>query len=284
MCARSRALILLSVLGMATLVWAADMEHRTERIEVQGASRLDVSLDFGAGEINLVAEDMDEAAKADIDYNPRHCDYDIEYEVKDGTGHLLMESINKRKNGIDTDDNLWDVTLSRKYPLDLELDIGACEADMDLGGLQLKHFYLDVGAASAFIDFSEPNPVRLEEIEIEAGASSLEIANLGNANFEYLDFSGGVGSFELDLQGEYTGESRARFEVGLGSMDITIPKDLPVRIETKDDNWLSSVDFHRENVEEIEEGVFESPGFEDAKVRLVLEIEVGLGSVDVYWR
>ncbi|MEA1980261.1 MAG: LiaF-related protein, partial [candidate division Zixibacteria bacterium] len=170
------------------------------------------------------------------------------------------------------------------YNTEINFDIGACDAEFDFGGIALEYLEIDVGAAKGTFEFSKPNPIRLSEINIDAGASSIEMKSMGNANFDELNFSGGVGSFEIDLRGEYQGESRVDIEIGLGSAEIVVPKGLPVRIETEGNNWLSSIDFHNEDLDEIDDDLYESSDFDDSDDRLIISIEVGLGSVDLYWK
>jgi len=119
-----------------------------------------------------------------VTYTPRWVTYDIDYRKRGGTGHLFLESNLRRNRSHDDSENEWELTLSTRYPMLLDLEVGACEAEFDLGGLPIRELSLEIGAASGRIDFSKPNPERLTEITIEVGASSLEIYNLGNANFE----------------------------------------------------------------------------------------------------
>jgi hypothetical protein len=166
----------------------------------------------------------------------------------------------------------------------LEIEVGACDAEFDLGGIPLTELTIEIGAASGEIDFSRPNPERLEEIDIEAGAASVAVLNIGNANFEQFNFEGGAGSFELDFCGKYKDEAEISIEIGLGSAEVILPRDIPVRIETGDPGWFSTIDFHNDDLDEVEDGVYESEGFDDASVRIYLELEVGLGSIDVYFK
>jgi hypothetical protein len=144
------------------------------------------------------------------------------------------------------------------------------------------HLDLDVGAADGMVSFSEPNPEVAERILIEAGAAEFEVLKLGNANFERFSFDGGVGSFELDFSGEYSRRCQARVSIGLGKARIFIPRDLPVRIDAED-NFLSSVDFKSRGRYKIDDDYFESDDYRESDIGLELEIEVGLGSVDVIW-
>jgi len=271
-------------LVITTVASAGRLESETVEVDAKGAENIDVSIEFGAGEILMVPADIKSAAVFDVEYTPRRFDFDVDYEVKRGTGYLLAESIVRRKTDVDTEDNRWEVTMSTRYPMVMELEMGACDAELDLGGIQLEGLKIEVGAASARLDFSAPNPVRLEEIEIEAGAASLEMEGGGNANFDFFSFEGGAGSFDLDFRGDYDGESEITIDVGLGSADIVLPDNIPCRVEAETDGWLSSVDFHGDDLDEIDDDVYESPDFDDADTRIVIRIDVGLGSVDLYWK
>lgn len=276
------SLVLIIILAGVTI--AARWEKVTKAVEAEGAEKLIIDADLGAGEFTLRSADIDEIAIINIEYDSRKIDYEIDYNVKRSTGYLTFDSECRRSKNIDTDDNFWEIIVSSKYNTEINFDIGACEAEFDFGGIALEYLEIDVGAADGTIEFSKPNPVRLSEINIDAGASSIKMISMGNANFEELNFSGGVGSFDIDLRGEYNGESRVDIEIGLGSAEIIVPKGLPVRIETEGGNWLSSIEFHNEDLDEIDDDLFESPDFDDAEDRLVISVEVGLGSVDIYWK
>ena len=166
----------------------------------------------------------------------------------------------------------------------MKLDIGACEAHMDFGGVPLTDLTLDIGAASGKIDFSAPNPQSLDEINIDAGASSVSLRSIGNSNFKYLSFSGGAGSFDLDFRGDLKGEAKADIDIGLGSAEIILPEGTAVRIESEGSSWLSSIDFDKHGLDEVEDGVYESPDFDKADIKITLNVEVGMGSVDIVWK
>ncbi len=264
--------------------WAQRTEHVRESIDAEGAEEIIVKMEFGAGELLMNGADQSDVAIVEIDYDPHRVDYVAEYRVRGGAGYLNLETINHRRRGFDTDDNRWQVTLSTRYTYDIDAEIGASDAELNLGGIPLRKLDLDVGAASAVLAFDKPNPIRLEVFDLEVGAASLEGEMLGNANFEKINFSGGAGSFDLDFRGEYKGQSRISIELGLGSCDLTLPANVPVRIESDGGGWLSSIDVHGGSVERIDGGIYESRDFDGAETRLVLEIDVGLGSVDIRFR
>lgn len=279
---------IISVSLVLILLFAFTVSARTEKayekVEMDGAKRISLTMELGAGEFQIETKNIDLAAEAIVEYDTRRIDYYVDHDVKRNICYIDMNSECKKSNSIDTEDNLWFITLSDKYPIEIDMSIGACDADFDLGGLPLTDLKMDIGAASGKIDFSKPNPERVTEINLEAGASSLNMSNIGNANFEEFIFSGGAGSFDFDFRGEYKDDAEINIEVGLGSMDLILPEDVAVRIETEDDNWLSSVDIHGRNVRETRDGIYESDDYDEADVRIILNIEVGLGSIDIYFK
>jgi hypothetical protein len=132
------------------------------------------------------------------------------------------------------------LTLSRAVPLDLELDLGATKASLDLGGLDLRSLRLSSGASETLLDFSAPNAGRMGTLEIEIGAASFEARNLGNANASRIRVSGGVGRVDLDFGGRWTQDVAVDVDVALGKLTLRLPRDVGVRVEV--DRVLASLD------------------------------------------
>ncbi|HUV30829.1 MAG TPA: toast rack family protein [Acidobacteriota bacterium] len=278
--ARGLAAALVSV----GLVLAGDVETVTELVDGEGAENIVVECEFGAGELSIRSGDIAEVVSLEISETPRWVRHEVDYYKRGNTGYLRLESDLRRGRVHDDLENEWNLTLSTRYPLKLDMEIGACEAEFDLGGLPITELHLEVGATSGKIDFSKPNKEELRDFSISTGASSLEIYNLGNANFERLEFEAGASSCVLDFHGEFSGEAVVEVDVGVGSVDIDIPSDMAVRIETDEDSWFSSVDFKGLRLESLGRGIYESRGFDDADDRLIFVVDVGLGSVDFHGR
>lgn len=276
--------LVLLLLFLLSSVWAGRREEAVEVVEMKNASEVSLECELGAGEFTIRVGDINEAVIAEIFYDRSTIDYFIDADTRNNIRLIDIESEHRRSHSIDTDDNVWDIQLSDKYPYEIDMEIGACDADFDFGGLSLSNLVLQIGAASGRIEFSKPNRTRLHEFDIEAGASSLSILDIGNSNFERFSFSGGAGSFELDFSGEYSSEGEIEVEIGLGDLDIVLPEDIPVRIYSEGDNWLSSVDLNDRDLIEVRDDVYESEEFDSAKTRLVIRLEVGLGAIDVTWR
>lgn len=257
-----------------------DIEKVHKEIKFQGERKLNVKIDFGGGTIDLEKNKFDNILDAEIEEeNPDeiHIDYD---KIGD-KGELYLDSKSKLRHlDFDLDDNYWHLGFSDKIPISFEIDVGACKGEFDFTGLRIDNLDLDLGASSTEIIFREPNPERISRFKIDVGASKLKIKGLGNANFDKLSFDGGVGDFTLDFSGELKHKAYVDIDVGLGSLTVLLPEDIGVRIK-KEGSFLSSFSIAENEFQEVESDVYESENFGKTEGELILDIEIGLGSVEI---
>lgn len=253
----------------------------TKTIPFEGEKHLTVILDIGVGTIDIKRNNTGDILNAEVEYNPDDMRVDINYDQRKDKGELYLVSESRDKGlDIDSEDNHWYLEFGDKVPISFEIDIGACEAELDFTGLRIDGLDMDMGASSIVIDFRKLNPERIPKIRIDVGASELEINGLGNANFDKLSFDGGVGDFTLDFSGDFNHRSYVDMSVGLGSLNVLVPKDAGVQIKSES-SFLSSVSIDEDDFEEVDDDIYESDNFGDTDKELVIEIDVGLGSVEV---
>lgn len=261
---------------------AAPVETKEFNFPADSITILYADIDLAAGNFRLTSEEMPALFRADVTYNPDRLEVFADYRKRGERGYLEVGSDLFSKFQVDTEDNRWEMELSRSYKTDLKLEFGLCDAFIDLGGVPLTDLNLDIGVAEGKLVFSSPNPTELDNISIEAGAAEFEIEKLLNANFKTLKFDGGVGEFRLEFTGELKTRAQAEISVGLGSAVIYLPRELSVRIEAED-NFLSKVKFRNAAGLRIRDGYYKSEDFDSAAARLDLQIDVGLGSVEIVW-
>jgi predicted membrane protein len=107
----------------------------------------------------------------------------------------------------------------------------------------------------------------------------LSAVGLANLNFERLRFSGGVGSYRLDFEGALAENGDVEVDVGLGSVVLIIPRDMPVQVRYAK-NWLSSFSLDDAFVKKRRD-TYETASYPSAERKLSVRIESGLGSVSV---
>lgn len=201
-------------------------------------------------------------------------DEDLASEARLDHFEVKLELSDLRKLG-DSAGQL-DVELSRTVPTELTIKVGAAQSAMELGGVPLTRLELVTGASETRLSFDEPNPARMESLDIRVGAASFQAEELGNADFERFSFRGGVGDVTLDFGGEWQRNARVDVKMGVGSLTLRIPRSLGVRIRKQ--SFLAA--FNAPGLDRTPDG-FQTPNWEDAETQLIVELETAFGSVKI---
>lgn len=167
--------------------------------------------------------------------------------------------------------------LTGDVPLELSVEMGAAEADLDLGGLRLRRLTYETGASESRIRFSELNRETAEACVFKAGAAALHVEGLGNSNCRHIDVSGGLGDLNLDFTGDWQQDATASVSVGLGGIEIRVPSEVGVRVEKS--TFLMS--FDAPGFEKHRGGTWLSRNWDTADHRLNLKVSGALGGVTI---
>ena len=206
-----------------------------------------ITLGFGAGELNLTNGSVDNLVSGKATYNVMDLEPEIsisENEVKIVTGRLEIDGIPNFNQKVK---NVLDLSLGNS-PIDLEIKAGAYLGDFELGGLSLNNLHISDGAAEVEVNFHQPNIVEMDTLRYETGASNIILKNLSNANFGTMIFQSGAGDYELDFSGELQRAAKVFIETGLSNLKITVPETTNVELDieggltntTLRGNWIHS--------------------------------------------
>lgn len=216
----------------------------------------------------------------------------VDYEIVGNEGRLTVrvtDKVSKRKDSEEEED--YDIEMDRVYenecylnfspgvPLSIKMDLGVIKGEVDLGGLELKDLDISTAVSQASIDFSEVNPIRLQDLKIENGVGKLKVYRIGNANFSNFNFEGGVGKYVLDFDGDYTRDASANVEIGMGKLTIYLPRNIGVRIEV-DKSFLSSLDIDKVYKDH---DFYYNDLWDEHAPKLDLHIDSGVAKVDIEW-
>ncbi len=272
--------ILIFILITSSVIVARDMTRLNRNIEKdRQVKTVHLDSDIGAARFNIKTHDGGDIFEASVRYDADKVNSDIEYELSGSSAEIFLSSSQRRKKfDMDSDDNRWKSSLSTDYEWDIDLDLGFAESKIDLSGLPLIRFKLDVGASEMEVKFDRPNPVRMKRFTIDAGAGEIDLIGLGYANFERFDLDAGAGELYIDFSGMTKGRHVASIDAGVGELRIQLPEDFPVRIDV-DDSWLSSVEISGNDLDEIDDNLFETDDFDNSKDGLDIRLDIGIGSV-----
>lgn len=172
--------------------------------------------------------------------------------------------------------NEWNLELARAVPLALELDLAACEADVELGGIPLRAMRLDLGGGDATLAFGRPNPERLDRLSLSVGAGRLAARSLGNAHARTISVDAGAGSCLLDLAGDWRADALVEVDAGACGVEIRVPRDLAVKANLRETilAGLSAPEFA-----DVGDHCFASPAWGRGGPEVVVEVTASLGTV-----
>ena len=171
----------------------------------------------------------------------------------------------------------FDFKLPPEILINLELDFGVGETDIDLTDLTISNLEMDCGLSDTKLKIDKPNKTKCKEVYIESGLGDLNAYGLGNLRAKYFNLDIGLGSAYIDFSKQKY-DLVGDIEVGLGSLDLVLPEKANITLRVED-SFLSSIDVD----EMVKTGHKEwsTTDFNERYPNIELDISIGLGSVDV---
>ena len=268
-----------ALLAVLPVVLPAQSYRTTVETRRVAADRpLKVELGFGVGELTLRRSEAAHTYRIGMTYAEDVFNPEVRYEANAGTLTIkLAGEGGLRLNDSHKLDQELDVALPGDVPLDLSLSFGAIEAHLELGGLTLRTAEIKTGASETAVTFAQPTLGTCDQLTFNVGAAQFEARQLGNSGCRTISLAGAVGEMELEFSGERLApDTRLFIKVGLGEVRLRIPEAVGIRVES--DRFLASVD--RAGL--VKHGsAYLSPGYDEARTKLTIEIDAALGSVEI---
>ncbi|MCA9958235.1 MAG: hypothetical protein KC413_18030 [Anaerolineales bacterium] len=208
-------------------------ETETRTIELGKAETVQANIEMGIGELNL-SGGASNLLDAEFTYNVAEWKPEVTYEVSGSRGRLNVKQPAYEFEGIPDDDveYTWNLSLSNEVPLNLDIDLGVGESNIDLAGLNLTELDVTTGVGQSTIDLSgdwdEGFDVRIKGgvgdttiilprevgvfVELNTGIADVEVFGLVREGDNYrndvydqsdvtinVEVDGGIGQIELRL-------------------------------------------------------------------------------------
>ena len=249
-----------------------------------GVDSLHVVLRYDAGTVTLGAATAPllYRASARFDANEQRISRSynpVSSTLRIGLDSSAMRTSGKRSSEASNNEARLDLGLAARVPLDLDLDLGATRARLDLSALSVSALRVSSGATEADLTFGSANPQPMRDLFVDAGVGSVTIHQLGNARAQRATIASTVGSVDLDLGGDWTGEMPLTLRVALASATLRVPRDVGIALRLS--KRIANID--SDGFTE-REGVMYSTGYEQAKRHVVVDGSATLASVDVVWK
>lgn len=279
-----RGVLVAGVLAAAGLAGPANLDAQrwktlTAARQVTNEENLRVKVQYGAGVLTVRRGDDGELYNALFHFDENWAIPRTEY-----AGGRLEVGLSASETG-NSDFSDWpdeaslELELAPGVPMDLDLDFGAGRAELDLTGLAVRKLVVNTGASESVIRVDEVNRERMESARINVGAADLRVLGVGNMNAERVTVKSGLGSVVLRLDGEWPDDGYLVVEMGLGALELQVPRSLGVRLR-RPGSLLASIE--TDGLEKRGK-VYQSVNWESAERKIEIEITAVLGSVDLEW-
>lgn len=252
--------------------WATTQFER----QIRGEEALQVQVRYGAGTFTVRPADPGHLYRARLRFDEEA--FTPIHEFRAGRLVVGVEGSGRRNVNLlrGEQEGALDLRLSRTVPLDLTLDFGAVRAEMDLGGIPLRRLAVRTGASDTQLRVSERNPEPMSRASFSVGAAAFNGRGLGHLGAAEIEVEAGVGDVKLELGGLHRSETRVRVKVGLGALEIRVPREAGIRLTRS--GFLSPLT--APELERRGDAHF-SANWEGAPVRVVIDVESAFGSVSV---
>ena len=168
-----------------------------ERGEAEGDTEVEASIDMGAGKL-IVTGDADDVMDAEFEFGDPSWEPEVSYNVTNGKGELEVDTPSGLKTFPSGNTRYeWDIALGNTLPLDLSVNMGAGEVDLDLRGLDVRKLRVNLGAGESTIDLSGVWSNDLTA-DINTGAGELTLRVPANVGVRIVGYRDGLGSYRAD--------------------------------------------------------------------------------------
>jgi len=236
-------------------------ERFTEPIGNTTEAEINLKLSIGKTTINALSDSNDL-----IDAEITHFG-DVNFDVKGGKEKTV--SLNQRSvrfdfgdlRWFDTEDLQWDIGLSPEIPLVLTIDGSVGQSVLDLLGLQIEKIKIngDVGV----FELTLPALEEAYDVEIDGGVGAFKV-DIEQGAAVTLTIDGDVGDFVIDVPDN--ADVRVDAEIDIGNLSVSSRFN---QVSERDDDFLGS------------SGVWETPGFDDAEIKIFIVFNGSIGGLNV---
>lgn len=229
-----------------------ELQTEAQTVEYSGTSAVSADIEMGLGDLSISGGAQD-LLEAEFRYNVAEMKPDV-----DLNGERLRVRTPQVDVGFDSfwdmDDfqNEWDLAFSDEIAIDLEIDLGAGNAQLDLGSLQVNELHLDAGAGDVEVDLT--NSGTLSELSIDAG----------------------VGQITLDLHGDWPQGLDADIQAGVGEVTIWLPSTVGVRVDVE--GGLTDID--TSGMDRSGRSYF-NDAWGESESEITIQINAGIGEINL---
>jgi hypothetical protein len=260
-----------SIVSRATKEYKETVDLSDKYQQVQ-SMELDLDMKMAKAVIGSVA---DKLAEVEFAYNDEALK--PEFTVKEDK--ISIKNV-LEKFSLGKPINEWNVGITDKLPLEVELNADASDVDMDMSHMMISSMNAQINASSAKIYFDEPNKEPFDKFKLDANASSVNLYGGGNIGFDVLDISANASKLVVDLTGANNSDGEVRIDANASSVRLKLPENVGVRIVV-DKYEISSVKVNNDELLSRSEKEYISKDYEDAEKILKIYVDLNVTTLTI---
>jgi len=203
--------------------------------QVRDTGALSVRVEYAAGKLDLKPASGAALYSTSLRYDADRAEPVMRF---DSSSHSLALGVRLRGMHLAKVENEHDLgslhaELSGRVPMDLSLELGAVEANLQLGGLRLTDLTIRGGAAEVTARFDQPNREQLRTMTLEVGAAQVKLFDVANSGVSRISAEVGAGELTIDLGGVLTRDVEITATVAIGGLKLNISPDDGVFVDER---------------------------------------------------
>lgn len=233
-------------------VTVGELNKETQTVEVGDAEQVRVTIKMNAGDLK-VNHGAEALMRANFTYNVAEWKPEVDYAVTDGSGRLNIRQPRSEQISLRSDVRYtWDLKFNETIPLDMRIECGAVNGEINLGTLNVTRLDAKLGAGDFTIDLS------------------------GNQSLEHLEFDIGAGNTTIDLNGDWEKNVEVYIQGGVGKTVLRLPKDIGVRVTVnKALGAINTYNLTRDG------NVYVNDAYGVSPVTVEINVQSGIGQTDL---
>jgi len=169
------------------------VQHLQKSIDLDKSEMARVEIKMGAGELRVEGGSA-KLLDATFDYNVASSKPVVHYDASSFRGELLIEQPSGFHGGTNSTYK-WDLRLNDKVPFDFVTHLGAGEAHLNLGAMNLRSVEIHMGVGQVELDL-RGKPARDYNVEIHGGIGQATVLVPSSVGI-VANAAGGIGDIEV---------------------------------------------------------------------------------------
>ncbi len=169
------------------------VQYDSSVLERDGVESARVTLNMGAGEMK-VGSGTEKLMRAYFTYNVPQLKPEVHNSTSGGVADISIRQPEGRTH-IGHNKYEWDVRLNNDIPLELQVNTGAGQAQLDLGSLALRQVNVEMGVGQLQLDLRGV-PKHDYSVNVHGGVGEADVKLPGNVGLE-ATASGGIGDISV---------------------------------------------------------------------------------------